>query len=81
MSVIRKAVFIVVVLLLLFTSRSTMAQSGDISVGDTVEVVSDLNFRSGPGLSYTRIDLLAKGTQLAVVGGPREADGLRHATA
>ncbi len=59
---------------------TTAPPAGDkFAVGDVVVVTGTgkdrLSFREGPGTKYDIIRLVRDGTQLTVVGGPKEADG------
>jgi hypothetical protein len=44
-------------------------------IGDWVQTTANLNVREGPGVSYTIISTMPKGTVGRVVAGPLEADG------
>lgn len=56
----------------------TPAAVGQFKPGDVVRVSGtggfDLRLRSGPGTLYETLKLVAEGTQLAIVGEPRQAD-------
>jgi hypothetical protein len=54
------------------------SKTGGITVGAKVRVFdtgTGLNFRKGPSRSAEAIKKLPDGTQLEVIGGPREAEG------
>lgn len=56
----------------------TPAVVGQFKSGDVVRVTGtggfDLRLRSGPGTLYETLKLVAEGTQLEIVGEPRQAD-------
>ena len=57
------------------------AAAGELSIGGTAEVANTgnlgVNLRSGPGLNFETIQILAEGTSVRVLDGPREADNYR----
>ena len=72
--------FVVAVVLILCTSSSFLgyAQQPEISVGETVRVITDgqrLNLRKKPGLAGEIVGKLENGDTMRVIGGPRSADG------
>jgi hypothetical protein len=74
--------FVVAVVLVLCTSSSFLgyAQQPEISVGETVKVVTDgtrLNLRKKPGLTGEIVAKLENGETMRVIEGPRSADGYK----
>jgi uncharacterized protein YgiM (DUF1202 family) len=74
------------VLILLATIAAALASpwttgqalAAEFATGDSVVVDTDgLNFRDGPGLSHTIVNVLAGGVPLTVTGGPETANGIR----
>jgi len=60
-------------------AATSQPSGGKLGIGQTV-VVTDtgknkLSFRAGPGTTYEIIRLIKDGTQLTIIGGPKDADG------
>jgi hypothetical protein len=66
-----------ILLMALVQTRSGYAQESQISIGQTVEVVTNdgrLNLRRKPGIRQEIVAKLENGTLMRVVGGPQTAD-------
>ena len=70
-----------IILSMLGSLPNIVRAAGNFNIGDTVEVTTNLNVRTGPGTSYSEISdpdypgYAPQGTQGEVLDGPTNTDG------